>query len=197
MSVVCVTDLSKHFNGRAIIEGLTFRVEQGERVVFTGESGKGKSTLLKMLVGLVEPDSGTIEIDGVTLDCQTAEQIRRKIAYLPQGVEFIADRAEELLQLLGVQRKEVVGYLNRLSLTVDVIGKPLVKLSGGEKQRLITSVVLALNRPIVLMDEPTSALDARNSKKLMDLLSELRDRTVISTSHHPDWIRFCTKTVQL
>ncbi|MDD2278152.1 MAG: ATP-binding cassette domain-containing protein [Bacteroidales bacterium] len=197
MSELEVENLTKVFGEKQIFSSLSFSVDKGQKVAIKGESGRGKTTLLRILAGIVAPDMGEIRYGYTLFNAHTAKSIRSKMAYLPQGIEFIAKDGNELCEMLFVDKAKVSKSLDALLLNTSILEQPFSELSGGEKQRMLTSIILGLSRPILLLDEPTSALDANSTKRLIELIWTLPDITLISTSHNPIWEKHCDKVISL
>ena len=186
-------------NGKRIFRNLGFSIEPGERVCFTGPSGKGKSTLLKMLQGYVLPDSGIIEINGKKLDPLNIKQIRSDMSYIPQNINMPVNDGTELLKMLRlVNKTEIIqDIMHSLDLEGNMIARPFDEMSGGQKQRIIIAICLSLDRDIILLDEPTSALDDESTGNLVKVIKSLNRKTIISASHNPIWIRSSDKIILL
>ncbi|MFA8434874.1 MAG: ATP-binding cassette domain-containing protein [Marinifilaceae bacterium] len=188
------------FDDNVIFANLSFRIEKGSKVCISGPSGRGKTTLLKMLAGLVVPQSGTVRIKGQDLLPETVYSIRKEISWLPQNVDLPVESGEELARLLN-PKFEGIGqtgfYLEKFGLEPTYYRKNFSYVSGGQKQRILLAVCLNLNKPILLLDEPTSALDEDAIDKLIATISSLQDLTVVSVSHNEKWIRSCDKIIQL
>jgi ABC-type multidrug transport system ATPase subunit len=197
MNIISVKRLSKHFNSKIIFNDLNFSINQGQKVAITGASGRGKTTLLKILAGIVPADQGFLKFFGEEFNWQTVKSIRLKIAYLPQGVDILANNGIELLELVGIESSLLKPFLDQLSLNDDVLLQPFSQLSGGEKQRMLTSLIMALDRPLLLLDEPTSALDSKSVGKLMEMIWSNPKLTVVSTSHNPVWEEKCDQIIRL
>lgn len=197
MSLISTSKLCKSYNGKVLFNNLSFSIENGDKAVFVGDSGTGKTTLLRMLLGIVTADCGSISYGNQELSRMSVDKIRKQVAYLPQGVDLFANTGEELLYLLGLDFSSVSQNMVRLLLSESAIKQQFAELSGGEKQRLVTAIVLGLNRPIIFLDEPTSALDANAVNALMSLISDNPELTVVSTSHNPLWVEFCNKKITL
>lgn len=192
-----VINLSKKFDDKHILTSLSFSVEKGQKIAIKGESGRGKTTLLRLLAGIVAPDSGEIRFGDKIFNALSAKSIRNRIAYLPQGIDFIAEDGNELCEMLSTDKGKVTKSLDALFLDGSILEQPFAELSGGEKQRMLISIILGLNRPILMLDEPTSALDANSTKRLIDLIWGFPDITLISTSHNPIWEEHCHKVISL
>ncbi len=195
--MISVLDLSKSFNGKSLFKSLSFTIESGEKVAITGVSGQGKTTLLKMLAGISSPDCGTISYNNLEFSWQTAKTIRKTISYLPQGVDLMAANGNELCTLLNADLNLAYPIMEIFLLSKETMQQPFSELSGGEKQRLLLSIILSFSRPILLLDEPTSALDSKSAERLMDFLWQKTELTVVSASHNPLWEERCDKVIRL
>lgn len=161
-----------------------------------GPSGCGKSTLLSALLGFVKPESGEISIDGLVMGPETVDRIRRRIAWLPQETALRFEDARALFYYPYTFRQNrhlmpgkgsAAAMLERLGLSPDILGKGIVELSGGEKQRLVAASLLLLKRKILLLDEPSAALDSRSARLLMETVAKLEDTAVLVAAHDPEW----------
>lgn len=197
MCKILAEGLGKQYGNKLVLSNVNFAVEKGHKVSISGVSGRGKTTLLRIVAGIVPPDKGTISFDGEIFDSHSARSIRKQIAYLPQGVELMAANGKELAELLSIDENPVIALLNDLNLDRSALYQSFADLSGGEKQRMLISLILSLNRPILLLDEPTSALDEKSTKILMDLIWSREDLTVVSTSHSAQWNSKCHKIIEL
>ena len=185
------------------LEGVSFRVESGEKVALLGANGCGKSTLLKILDGLIFPDSGTLEAFGqpVTEDNLEDEQFsmgfRSRVGFIFQNADaqvFSPTVREEVafgpLQL-GWPGKKVAARVDDVLGMLDITGladRAPFQLSGGEKKRVAIASVLAMNPDVLLFDEPTAALDPRTQQWLIELIVELNrsGKTIVLATHDLD-----------
>ncbi len=183
-------------DGTTAVDELSFHIREGETFGLIGTSGCGKTTTLKMINRLVEPTSGTIQINGSESTSQDPEELRRQIGYVIQDVGLfphysvqqniatvpkllhwderrIASRSEELLQMVGLDPET---YSER---------KPQ-SLSGGQQQRVGLARALAANPPIILMDEPFGALDPITKRQIRAEVSSLFkhiNKTIVLVTH--------------
>ncbi len=183
-----VKDLTKSFNGRVVVDGITFRVEKGEVFGLLGHNGAGKSTTIDLLLGLKKPDRGTGTIFG--LDPRT----NRKAVFERVGVQLQSSnyqnniRVDELCKEMSALYEKPEDYHRLLQFfSLEKLEKSQVnKLSGGERQRL--SVALALiNKPeIVFLDELTTGLDTAARREVWRHLKELKKQgtTIFLTTHY-------------
>lgn len=192
-------NISLSFGNTFIFNDLTFSIDEGENACFSGPSGKGKSSLLKILQGYIIPDSGLVEVDGMELNIENVRKIRSKMAYIPQNINLPVDNGKELLKLLndGSYEKPVGHFIEQLGMPADMLTRRFDEMSGGQKQRVVIAVGLSLDREINLLDEPTSSLDDDSIDKLIRVVQNLKNRTIVSASHNHKWINFVDKKINL
>ena len=191
--------------GRPVIENLSFHIEKGEAVGLVGANGAGKSTVMKLLLGLLEGE-GTILVDGLEVKKQNLPEIRKKMGFVFQNSEnqmFMPTVYEDMMfgpLNYGVKREEaekkVDEVLARLHLQ-HLKHRHNYKLSGGELKMAAIATILAMEPQIILMDEPTASLDPENRRIVIDTIRSL-DQTKIITSHDPEVIKeVCTRVIEL
>ena len=192
-------NISLFFGKKNIFKDVSFTVEEGEFITIKGESGTGKSSLLKMLQGYIPYSKGNIKIKGELLNVDSISNIRNNIIWIPQNVNLPVKNGVELMQLMGLDNhiSQVELLLGQLGLESSMLHKDFQKVSGGQKQRIIIAICLSINKPIVLMDEPTSSLDEASIKLLLTTVKDLKNRTVLSTSHNATWIENSNRVVEL
>ena len=177
------------------LSNVSFELRAGEYVGVVGPNGGGKSTLLRLLNGLLRADSGSVRVRG--LDPATQPYlVRRKVGMLFQNPEnglvapFVEDDVAFGLENLGIPRAEMRERVREAILAVGLEGyerREPHTLSGGEKQRVALAGLLALDPEVLLLDEPTSMLDAEGRRETLVRLEELRgSRTVLHVTHHLD-----------
>ena len=186
-------------NGVRIFRDLSFKVGYNEIVCFAGPTGKGKSSLLKMLQGYILPDSGLIEIAGKNLDAGNIKEIRAMMSYIPQNINLPVNDGTELLKMLRAEERTEItqNIMQSLDMEGNMLSRPFDEMSGGQKQRIIIAICLSLDRDIILLDEPTSALDDESTGNLVKVIKGLNRKTIISASHNPIWLRSSDKTILL
>jgi energy-coupling factor transport system ATP-binding protein len=193
--IVSCENLTYSYPGseRAALTDLTFEVRGGEYVGVVGPNGGGKSTLLRLLNGLLRADSGSVRIRG--LDPATEPYlVRERVGMLFQNPEnglvapFVEDDVAFGLENLGVERPEMRDRVREAIRAVGLEGyerREPHTLSGGEKQRVALAGLLALDPEVLLLDEPTSMLDAAGRGEVLQRLEGLRgQRTVVHVTHH-------------
>lgn len=183
MRKIEITDLCKSFGTKQVLKGVTLSVDEGESLVIIGGSGTGKSVLLKCVLGLIKPDSGSIKIDGKeTIGVSTSErdQLMRKFGMLFQGGalfdslpvwENIAFAPLQQHKLSRPQAKELaIEKLSRVGLGADVAVLKPSELSGGMQKRVALARAIALDPEIIFFDEPTTGLDPIMADVINDLI---------------------------
>ena len=178
-----------------VLKDLSFRIEKGEAVGLIGANGAGKSTVMKLLLGLLEGE-GKIMVDGIEVRRDTLAQIRRKLGFVLQNSDnqmFMPTVWEDMLFGLlnyGMSQKEAE---KRAEQVLRELGQEKLKglynhrISGGEKRMAAVATVLAMDPDVLLMDEPTSALDPYNRRIIINTIRNLSCTKVI-TSHDLDMI---------
>lgn len=196
--------ISVSFGNKTLIRDLSFRIDVGDKAVFSGASGSGKSSLINTLTGFVRPSGGKITFENEILNAGNIEEFRSRIAYLPQQISFNSMDVKAFIRMpfhFDRNKSETPGqdriakYFDAFSLKHDIIKSKMQDISGGEKQRVALISCLLLNRKILLLDEPTSALDSKVKNRVMDWLFNKDDITIISASHDPEWVERCNKVI--
>jgi ABC-type multidrug transport system ATPase subunit len=192
-------NITLNYERRHLFDSFSVDIMPNEQVCFAGPSGRGKTTLLKMIPALVIPDSGEIIIDGMPMDSLNTKTIRRQITWIPQNINLSVDTAAELCTLLHLDdKKEIIStYINKLGLDDSYFDKLFADISGGEKQRVVIAVTLAKDKPIIVMDEPTSALDKKSIGLLSELIASLEGKTVVSASHNQQWLEQTGRVIEI
>lgn len=197
--MIACKNISLAFSDKLLFEHLNIHIEEGANVCLKGASGKGKTTLLKILQGYIIPDEGEIRIDSKILGSKTIKQIRDSIVWIPQNVNLPVNNGLELLKLMNIisNMDQVTRITKELRLEKDILSKDFSIISGGQKQRVIISICLSLNTKIILMDEPTSSLDDNSIQSLIRVIQSLKGKTIVSASHNKLWVKSVDKTITL
>lgn len=197
--MIRLENVTKKFDEQTAVDHLSLELQKGELCVFVGESGCGKSTTLRMINRLIEPDEGIIEINGKNIKEYPASELRRSIGYVVQSTglfphmnvrqnisvvprllkwneDRVLERVKELITLVGL---DVASYINKYP----------SELSGGEAQRIGVARALAADPDIILMDEPFGAVDPLNRNNLQNEFLKIQrqlKKTVIFVTHDID-----------
>ncbi|WP_434711415.1 ABC transporter transmembrane domain-containing protein [Rhizobium sp. YTUHZ045] len=182
--------------GKSALHGLSFAVAPGETVAIVGPSGAGKSTVFSLLLRFYDPQQGSVAIDGVDARLATPDELRQRIAIVPQDVTIFAasihdniafgrpgaSREEVRAAALAAQADEFIARLDNGYETE--VGERGVTLSGGQRQRIAIARAILKNAPVLLLDEATSALDAESETLVQKALDGLVDgRTTLVIAH--------------
>lgn len=185
-------DVHLSFDDRKVLNGLTFKVQKGESKIILGGSGGGKSTTIKLVLGLLKPDSGRILVDGEDITDYSEAQmmsVRKKIGMVFQeGALFdslsVYDNVAYRLHEQGVPEEEVEQEVRRMLRFVnleDAIDKMPIELSGGMRRRVGIARALVGGPKIVMFDEPTAGLDPPTARTICELAIKLRDLEDVSS----------------
>ena len=190
-----------------VLREISLKIHRGERVALVGPTGSGKSTLADILMGLLQPTSGVLLIDGREV---AAEAWQANIAHVPQSI-FLADTSIAENIALGIPAAEVdQGRLEAAAAQAQIaefieslpkgyattVGERGVRLSGGQRQRIGIARALYKQAPVLVFDEATSALDDNTEKVLMDTLDGLsRDLTIIMIAHRLSTTAYCDRVI--
>lgn len=187
--------------GKPLLNGFNLNIKPGEKVGLIGRSGAGKSTIVNLLLRFYEPQSGTISIDGQTVDSVTQESLRAQIGLVTQDTSLLhrsvrdniiygRPDATEAEMISAAERAEAAGFIPNLSDAkgrrgYDAhVGERGVKLSGGQRQRIAIARVMLKDAPILLLDEATSALDSEVEAAIQESLDKMMEgKTVIAIAH--------------
>jgi phospholipid/cholesterol/gamma-HCH transport system ATP-binding protein len=188
-----LTGIHKRFGDKVIYRGLDLSVERGETLTVLGPSGVGKSVMLRLLVGLHQPDSGRVLVDGsdvATLDRQGLRGLRRKVAMLFQGAALFDSMTVGENVAYGLRehfRWPVDKMKARVAECLEWVGLPGIEamrpadLSGGMKKRVGLARALAPGPEVILYDEPTTGLDPANTRRVNELIVSLQERLGVTS----------------
>jgi phospholipid/cholesterol/gamma-HCH transport system ATP-binding protein len=191
--MITVRDIQKSFDGNTVLRGVSFDVRDRETVVVLGKSGCGKSILLKMIIGLMKPDAGSIIVDGgdvVRMSYSRLQQVRLKFGLLFQGAALFdslsvgENIALALRRQKGTTEREIS---ERVRTVLSLVGLESVehtmpaRLSGGMKKRVGLARAIAPNPQYMLYDEPTTGLDVETADGISLLINDLRSKLGVTS----------------
>jgi ATP-binding cassette subfamily B protein len=195
-----------------VLRGIDLTIPRGSRVGFTGTTGSGKTTLLDIVMGLLAPTNGVLEIDGVAIDEGNRRSWQAHIAHVPQAI-FLADTTIAENIAFGVPREEVTqerirgaARQARIAETIDawrdgydtVVGERGMRLSGGQRQRIGIARALYKQADVIVFDEATSALDDDTERSVMEAIDSLgQGISILIVAHRTSTLRNCDQIVEL
>lgn len=192
MDTLELRNVNLSFYNKQILKNFSLKIGSKDKILVVGNSGKGKSTLLKILLGFEVFNSGQYLIDEKIIDESNFSEVRKNFAYVDQDVSLRKMIVKHYLQeiskfnsnnLKGTLDFDLCKYFD---FDLALLEKDMQKLSGGERQRLAIIIAIMLKRPMFLLDEITSALDVDLKSKVVTYFSEC-DEGVISISHDSTW----------
>jgi lipopolysaccharide export system ATP-binding protein len=195
MPILDVQGLCKTFKGRKVVDGVSFAVEKGEIVGLLGPNGAGKTTSFRMTCGMIEPDEGTVALNGIEVTSWPMHRRAREggMGYLAQESSVFRKLSVEhnllaMLELLGFAADERKARCDELLAQFDIshLRKSMAsKLSGGERRRLEIARCLVSNPSIILLDEPFAGIDPVTVQSIQSVIRKLRDKgiSILITDH--------------
>jgi ATP-binding cassette, subfamily B, bacterial PglK len=214
-SRLSLSNISYQYDGskQKSLTDISMGIKFGETIGIIGQSGSGKTTLVDLILGLLKPDRGRIEIDGMSLEeNSTLQNWRRQIAYLPQKV-FLIDASLRNNIALGIDNDDIddnlikssvlkaslAGMIDTLPEGINTfVGEGGIRISGGQAQRIALARAFYHGRNILVMDESTSALDNKTEKEIINEIINLKGKvTMIAIAHRLTTLKHCDRIYQL
>ncbi len=207
LPIIRIKDLYFSYHDNSVLEDVNLEIDKGELASIVGPNGGGKTTLLKLILGLLKPQQGTIEVFGTT-----PEKARRKIGYMPQQAQLDPQFPISVLDVVltgQIDRcgKGLTGGFPKAAVSIaqaalaevglgDFIQKSFNRLSGGQRQRVLIARALCSEPELLLLDEPTSNIDSRSEENLYETLARLnRKMTILLVSHDIGFVSQFVKSV--
>ncbi len=208
LPIIQFKNVTKRFGGVVALQDVSFEVIKGEFIFITGPSGAGKSTILKLILGEITPDSGTVTVDGVDISAISRKDLpffRQQIGTVFQDFKVLPERTVEenvevALAVIGLPESdwpERVKHVFKLVGLSKQSGLFPSQLSGGETQRLSLARALAVNPKILLADEPTGNLDWETSDSIVKLFEKIHEegKTVVMATHNLEIVKRLKKRI--
>lgn len=189
-----VKDLVKKYGDFIALKGVSFNVRRGEIVGLIGENGAGKSTTIKIIVGLLSPTSGSVKYDGIDF-LKNRERLKRNIGYVPEFDSLYEDmRADEYLKFFASLYN--VKFNRKLMDVLEIPNKIIAEMSRGMRKKLLIARSLIHNPDYLIYDEPFSGLDPTISLTLADFLKELSDKAILFSAHNLYYVEYiCDRVI--
>ena len=194
---IALNDVSFSYNGIPVIESVNIAIQSRELVTIVGPNGGGKTTLLRLILGLIKPDKGSVRVLG-----QPPQNVRHRIGYTPQYFSFDPQFPVSVMEvvLMGRIERHLCGdyakndrqaalkVMEELELA-DLKDHRFCRLSGGQRQRVLIARALIGEPDLLLLDEPTANVDAEVERKIHDVLQRLQERmAILLVSHDPRFV---------
>lgn len=202
-----IENISLDISGKSILNDISFEVKRGEKAALFGESGSGKTSLLRAMIGLHRIEKGKISIDGLEVMPKNIAAIRERICYIPQQIQAFSDEtAEQFITFplkfkanrrRGYERERIVELVERLKLDRKQLGDRMTDLSGGERQRMAVVRGLMLERSLLLLDEITSAVDRENRERVISTVFADSNTTVLAVTHDRLWLEKSAPAIEI
>lgn len=196
---------------RNVLNNISFFAHPGETIAFVGPSGEGKTTILRLLLGLVEKTEGSLKLnvpDGESMD--VSPSTRRFCSYVPQENAIFTGTIAENLRIVNpvatdeelktaLNMADALGFVEELPLGLEtLVGERGVNFSEGQVQRFSIARAILCNAPLLIMDEATSALDSDTEERVLrGLMESDGKRTCVITTHRPSMLRYCNRIYEL
>jgi ABC-type multidrug transport system fused ATPase/permease subunit len=212
-SIQCIffKNVCFHFKSKPVLNNFSFTISQGDFIGFAGISGKGKTTMINLLLGFLQPSQGSILVNGDYTASDERQRFWKNISYVKQQPLLIYDSILKNITLnendVDFQKLEEVSRVAGLKEFVDnydegynkIITENGRNLSGGQRQRMAMARALYKDSDLMILDEPFSELDWLSEKRLLDHLSELAKagKMIVLITHHKQSLSFCNKIISL
>ena len=192
---IVIKDLSYKIGSKILLNNINLTIKKGEKILLSGPSGVGKTTLVKMLLRYIDIDSDKISINGIDINHYHLENIRSNITYITNNEYIFTDTIENNIKLFKEYKKEEVEEVVRLCLVDEILKEKSLgletfleengfNLSNGERQRLILARAIIKKSSIYILDEALSGIDITKEKKILEnIFNYLEDKTIIIISH--------------
>ncbi len=205
--MLIIDNISLIFDGKTIFHNFSLGISKGEKIALHGPSGRGKSSLLNLIMGFVKPAGGSISINKTEVSGRQIGGLRSIIAWLPQNVDIIGTgsvRSTVFRRFAYSNNKNsrpdehaVINLMESFNLDKCLLEQDFQDLSGGEKQRIGLIICMLANPQLMLLDEPTSALDKKSIDTAVELILQNNGCTILSVSHEDKWIGACDKAIEI
>ena len=196
------------FGADTLFSGFCLQLHEGEIACISGQSGRGKTSLLNAVLGFLPLKAGSITVNGILLEKGTIDQIRRQVAWIPQELALPSEWVKEMVQLpfelkanrgASFSEERLFSCFAELGLDEDLYRKRVGEVSGGQRQRIMIAVAALLKKPLIIVDEPTSALDSGSTDKVLAFFRKQAEQgaAVLAVSHDKTFAHGCHQLIAL
>ena len=211
---IVLKNISFRYNSKApfVINNLNLRIKKGSRIGFVGKTGSGKSTIMDIVMGLLQPSKGIFQVDGKIVTKKNIRNWQKNVAHVPQVI-FLSDTSIAENIAFGIpyeeidhNRVKIVAKMAQIDKFIEtfpkkfkaVIGERGIRLSGGQKQRIGIARALYNNAQVIIFDEATSSLDTETEKVVMESIDSLsKDLTILIIAHRITTLKNCDLIISL
>jgi len=211
---IVLKNISFRYNSKApfVINNLNLRIKKGSRIGFVGKTGSGKSTIMDIVMGLLQPSKGIFQVDGKIVTKKNIRNWQKNVAHVPQVI-FLSDTsiAENIAfgipyEKIDHNRVKIVAKMAQIDKFIEtfpkkykaVIGERGIRLSGGQKQRIGIARALYNNAQVIIFDEATSSLDTETERVVMESIDSLsKDLTILIIAHRITTLKNCDLIISL
>ena len=206
--ILQIDDACIAFGEDTLFSGFSLQLHEGEIACISGQSGRGKTSLLNAILGFVPLKAGRITVNNILLERITIDHIRRQVAWIPQELALPSEWVKEMVQLpfhLKANRAtpfsldKLFACFEELGLEEEVYDKRVNEISGGQRQRIMIAVATMMQKPLLMVDEPTSALDPDSTDKVLAFFRKQmrKGSAILAVSHDQSFAQGCDQLITL
>lgn len=207
-TILQIDDACIAFGEDILFSGFCLQLHEEEIACISGQSGRGKSSLLNAILGFIPLRTGRIIVNNILLEKATIDQVRRQVAWIPQELSLPSEWVKEMIQLpfgLKANRStpfsvdKLFEYFSELGLEEELYDKRVNEISGGQRQRIMIAVAAMLQKPLLIVDEPTSALDPDSADKVLAFFRKQmrKGSAILAVSHDQSFAQGCNQMITL
>lgn len=186
-----VSQLTRYYGEFKAVDNVSFKIGHGEVVGLLGHNGAGKTTIMKMISGFLEPNEGSIKIDGIDMQLDP-KKAQRQIGYLPENLPIypemtVADYLDYVSDMKGLSGQQKIDEIKRVIRATSLVEKllsPIATLSRGYKQRVGVAQAILGQPRLLILDEPTNGLDPTQTQQMRELIRDLSSQATVILSTH-------------
>ncbi|MGP1536723.1 ABC transporter ATP-binding protein [Bacteroides heparinolyticus] len=194
------------YGNNVLFSGFNLLLNKGEIVSISGPSGCGKTSLLNAILGFVPLKEGRIILNGILLNKESVDKVRKQIAWIPQELALPLEWVRDMVQLpFGLKANRSTPFsesrlfacFEDLGLERELYDKRVNEISGGQRQRMMIAVASMIGKPLIIVDEPTSALDSGSSEKVISFFRKQAEKgsAVLTVSHDKRFADGCDRHI--